>query len=413
LKHKLVLSGSIGFGNRWMFVFFGIIIMMCLGTVYSWSVFRIPVENYYGISTMQSGFPYMGSLAFYALSMLITGRYLEKYSPRIILLIGGLLVGLGWMISGFAVNIFTLTISYGMILGIGVGIVYSVPMTVVARWFPEKKGLMVGLVLIGFGLSPLVTAPFASHLIERYGILLSFRILGVIFGVVIAVLSYTFRYPSEEDYSNFTIAANKGAVIEGLGTQDMIKSASFKGLYINFILGTMIGLTLIGMTSNIGIELIKLPSRTVALLMSVFAVFNGVGRPILGWTTDKLSHRKSMMLSFLSIIIAALLMLLAGEGSLGLFILSFSIFWFNLGGWLAIAPTTTLILYGTKHYSQNYGVVFTAYGIGAISGVLISGWLKQLHQGYHSLFYLIIVLSIGGIILTQKVFPRENRRSKA
>jgi MFS family permease len=376
---------------------------MCLGTVYSWSIFRIPVEEFFSISTMQSGLPYMVSLAFYAFSMFTTGKYLDKYSPKSIILIGGVLVGLGWILSGYAANIYILTVSYGIILGTGVGIVYGVPMTAVAKWFPEKKGLMVGFVLVGFGLSPFITAPIARHLVESYGIMQSFKMLGISFGVIIALLGYLFRYPDEYDNKLFVKTPRAIDDMNDINTEKMIKTASFKGLYLSFIVGTMIGLMLIGMTSNVGIELIQLSPRTVALLMSVFAVFNGMGRPIFGWITDKLSYKKAMLISFVSIIIAAILMLMAKEGSLGLFSIAFSIFWFNLGGWLAIAPTSTLAIYGTKHYSQNYGVVFTAYGIGAILGVLISGYLKDIHQGYHSIFYFVIVLCMAGILLSQKI----------
>ena len=186
-------------------------------------------------------------------------------------------------------------------------------------------------------------------------------------------------------------------------TAKMIKSKNFKGLYVNFMIGSMIGLMLIGMTSNVGVELIKLSPKTVALLMIVFAVFNGIGRPIFGLITDKYSSKNAMLISYALIIIAALLMLVANEGSLVLFSIAFSIFWFNLGGWLAIAPTSTIDMYGTKHYSENYGVVFTAYGIGAIIGVLASGLLMDILANYNYIFYFIIGLCIIGILLSQRM----------
>ncbi len=393
--------------QRWIYVFLGIIIMMCLGTVYSWSVFRVSIEKIFNIGAAQSGLPYMISLAFYAFFMLLTGKYLDKYSPRLIILIGGLLVGFGWILSGFAQNIYILTLTYGMITGTGVGIVYGVPMSVVAKWFSEKKGLIVGLVLIGFGLSPFITAPIARYLIEIYGVMKAFQILGGSFAIIIPLLSYPLCYPDqfndEDAEKTFTTTVN----IHNISTVDMMKSKSFKGLYLSFMIGSMIGLMLIGMTSNIGVELINLSPKKGTLLMALFAVFNGIGRPIFGWITDKLSHKKSMLISYGLIMIAALLMLITREGSVGLYSIAFSIFWFNLGGWLAIAPTSTLALYGTKHYSQNYGVVFTAYGIGAIMGVLASGLLKDTFQNYHAVFYFIIGLCILGIFSSQKMIKIE------
>lgn len=400
---KLIKQSNIKSRQRWIYVILGIIIMMCLGTVYSWSVFRLPIEKLFNVGSTKSGLPYMVSLAFYALFMFLTGKYLDKYSPRLIISLGAILVALGWILSAYAPNIYVLTITYGVIIGAGVGIAYGAPMTVVAKWFPEKKGLAVGLVLIGFGLSPLVTAPLARNLIENYGVTKVFLILGISFGLIIPLLSYPLRYPDDSDNGNLVTTSNTKNDTNNINTVNMIKSENFKGLYFNFIIGTMIGLMLIGMTSNVGVELIKLSPKTIALLMSLFAVFNGIGRPIFGWLTDKLSYKKTMLISYGLIITAALLMLVANEGSLVLFSVAFSIFWFNLGGWLAIAPTSTIAMYGTKYYSQNYGVVFTAYGIGAIIGVLASGLLMDVLQNYHSIFYFVIGLCITGILLSQRM----------
>jgi OFA family oxalate/formate antiporter-like MFS transporter len=403
MMQKEIKRIGIEFKQRWVYVILGIVIMMCLGTVYSWSVFRLSIEELFNIGSTQSGLPYMVSLAFYSLFMFLTGKYLNKYNPRTIISIGALLVALGWILSAFAPNVYVLTITYGVIIGAGMGIAYGPPMTVVAKWFSEKKGLAVGLILIGFGLSPLATAPLVRILIENYGVMKTFMILGISFGLIIPLLSYPFKYPSDSDTRNLETTSTTKNDINDITTAEMIKSGNFKGLYFNFIIGTMIGLMLIGMTSNIGVKFIKLSPKTVALLISVFAVFNGIGRPIFGLLTDKLSAKKTMLISYGLIITGALLMLMAKVGSLLLFSIAFSIFWFNLGGWLAIAPTATLSMYGTKHYSQNYGVVFTGYGIGAITGVMASGLILDVLQNYHFIFYFVIALCTIGIFLSQKM----------
>ena len=377
--------------------------MICLGTVYSYSVFRVTIEKMFNIGSMQSGMPYMMALAFYAIFMFLTGKYLDKFNPKLIILIGGLLVSLGWILSSFAPNIFILTITYGLISGAGVGIVNGVPLTVVARWFPEKKGLAVGLVLIGFGLSPLITAPLARILVEQHGIMNAFKILGISFGLIISILSLPFKYPSESELLNLNITKHIKKSLNEINTIEMIKSKKFKGLYINFLIGTTVGLMLVGLTGSVGTELIGLSTKDISLLMALFAIFNGIGRPIFGWITDKFSTQNAMYLSYGLIISSAILILFANEGDVLLYLISFSIFWFNLGGWLAIAPTSTLELYGTKHYSQNYGVVFTAYGFGAIAGVMTSGLLVDIHQNYHSVFYFVIGLCSIGVLTTSRL----------
>lgn len=378
--------------KRWGYIIVGIIIMMCLGTVYSWSVFRLPIERHFNVGTAESGYPYMFSLAFYSLFVLLTGKYIEKYSPRKIISFGGVLVGIGWILSAFAPNIYVLTISYGMIIGAGVGIVYGVPMNVIAKWFPDKKGLAVGLVLVGFGLSPFITAPIASSLVETKGVMSSFLIMGIAFTVIIPLLSLVIKLPEVNSENKGNIEKNEN----DFTTKEMMKTRKFKGLYINFVFGTMIGLMIIGITSNVGVELVKLSEGSVATLMSLFAIFNGIGRVSFGWITDKFSNKSAMRLSYTLILVAAILMLMAGENSEILYVVAFCIFWLNLGGWLAIAPTATMNLFGTKNYSKNYGVVFTAYGIGAIMGVIGSGMLKEAFGGYTGIFYFIVIICMAG-----------------
>ena len=344
--------------HRWIYIIFGIIIMMCLGTVYSYSIFRHSLEQIFQVGATQSGLPYVASLGCYSLFMMLTGRFLDRYHPRVFILLGGGFVALGWILSYFATNIYILTITYGLISGAGVGIAYGAPIAVVARWFPEKKGLAVGIVLIGFGLSPLITAPIVGSLLASYGTMPAFLILGVCFGSIIGLLSLPFKYSSEQIGFCKTPSTQKRGNIGELSTGEMMRSKSFKGLYINFIIGSMIGLTLIGMTNSTGIQLIGLPAKQVIFFMSIFAVFNGAGRPVFGWLTDKLSPQKAIFVSYTLISLSAVLILFADKGSVALYVVSFALFWFNLGGWLAIVPAATVAMYGIKHYSQNYGVVF-------------------------------------------------------
>ena len=394
---------------RWLYVILGNLLMMCLGTVYAWSVFRIPVEQAFGVGTTLSGLPYMVSLAFYALFMLISGRYLNQFSPRLIMTAGALLISVGWIGSAYASNIYWLTLTYGAVSGAGVGIAYGVPMAVAAKWFPDKKGLAVGMVLVGFGLSPLVTAPLARHLIEIYGGMETFKILGAAFGMIIPLLALPLTYPAEHWTPDQDTARGRRVSSETESLQRprfkphtdypsavMVKMKSFKILYATFLTGAMIGLMLIGMTGKVAVEWVGLSQGNAALLMSLFAVFNGVGRPVFGWLTDRLSFERAAVISFFSIVMASLLMILTKGSSAIAYGVAFSIFWFNLGGWLAIAPASTLSMFGTHHYSQNYGVVFTAYGIGAVAGVVSSGLIVDWFGGYLVVFYLVLMLAVAG-----------------
>ncbi len=384
--------------------------MLMLGTVYSYSVFRLALEKELQIGATQSGMPYMVSLAVFAMFMYFTGKHIDKFHPRLILIGGAVLVSLGWILSSFVTNIFLLTLTYGVISGAGVGIMYGVPLSAVSKWFPDKKGLAVGMVLAGFGFSPVLTAPIARLLVLNYGVMNAFLILGIGFGTILPMLAFAFKYPTEQERSVYTKTQNKVQNLIEIPLNSMIKTVSFKALYVNFIIGTMVGLTMIGMTTNVGVDYFKLEASTVTSLMVIFAISNGVGRPVFGWITDRYSSRVAMLISYGMILLTSIGLILITH-HLVVFIISFSIFWFNLGAWLAIAPTSTLKLFGSKHYSRNFGLVYTAYGIGAIAGVSTSGALLDVHGHYHFIFYFIIGLCILGILITTR-YMKDQRTPK-
>lgn len=386
--------------ERYKYVILSIIIMMLLGTVYSYSVFRPFIEEAYGIGSTHSGLPYMASLASYALFMFFTGRVMERYKAKHVLLFGSLLMSLGWVLSYFAKDIYTLTMTYGIIAGAGVGIAYGVPMSVVAKWFPEKKGLAVGFVLVGFGLSPLIIAPIAKYLAVEMGIKNTFLMIGMTYGILLPFLAYPFEYPKiavVENAENEVISHHGDLEYD---TRLMVKSRAFKFLYINFIIGTMIGLMMIGMTTSVGMEYSLLKSETVTVLISLFAIFNGIGRPLYGWLTDYFGVWKTMRVSYGMIFISSILFLTMGQHNAAVYIIGYAIYWLNLGGWLAIAPTATMKMFGLKNYGKNYGLMFTAYGIGAISGVLTSGMIIDHHGDYRLVFGYILILCVLGYIST-------------
>ncbi|BDU50554.1 L-lactate MFS transporter [Haliovirga abyssi] len=388
--------------ERMLVIPLGILIFMCLGTIYSWSVFRKPLEKLFNVGATQSGIPYTLFLASYALTMPFAGKFIKKIEPRLLIIVGGIIVGLAWVISGFAGNIELLSLTYGIFGGIGVGIVYGVPMAVVAKWFPKKKGLTVGLTLAGFGLSPFVTAPIASFLIDNYGVLSAFKIIGVVFIILITLLSLPLKFPDEKEH-----AEKKTNNIElDFSIKDIIKTKQFWGLVTTYTIGTLAGLMAIGISSPFGQEVIKMSSEKAAIYVSLFAIFNGIGRPIFGTLTDKFGGKKTAIISYIIIITASVIGLTLGAGKEFLYFIVFAMFWLVLGGWLAIAPTVTSNIFGAKHYAENYGVIFLSYGLGALTGGVISGVIRDKLGTYEYVFYPVIVLGIIGIIIAIKTLDK-------
>lgn len=385
--------------GRWVFVFLGMVINMCLGAVYAYSVFKKPLEELFKIGATQGNLPYMIFLAMFALFTFFAGRFIDKYGPRKVMVIGGIVVGIGWILTYFASNITMVVITYGLIGGAGVGIVYGGPVSVATKWFPDKKGLAVGLSLLGFGASAFVTAPIAKNLILAYGPLSAFGLMGIGFLIVTVILSLPMKFPPAGYKPKGWTPPTTAAGAKSYTTGQMLKTSSFYGLWLCYIFGATAGLMAIGISAPVGREIIGLDASTAATLVMIFAIFNGIGRPIFGALTDKITSRWSAVLSFIIIFAASAMMLSAGKGSVGLYAVAFCCFWLCLGGWLAIGPASTAAFFGLEGYAQKYGVVFSAYGLGAIIGGIISGSAKDVFGSYTKAFYPTAVMAILGIII--------------
>ncbi len=392
--------------GRWLLIPLGMIILMCLGTVYSWSIFRTPLENELGITATQSLLPYTFALVFYAGMMPIAGFFIPRIGTRVTTVIGGIIVGLGYILASFANQVGMLVFTYGVIAGTGVGTAYGVPMAVASRWFPDKKGLAVGLTVLGFGLSPFVTAPLANQLINLYGVRPTLRILGIGFVVIISVMAVTMKLPPPGWYPQGNVAASQKAATSTY-PKNVLKSRSFYGLWVCYAIATVVGLSAIGISSPVGEEIIKINPTMAANSVSLFAVFNGVSRPLFGWLSDRFKPRYVATFSYVLILIACIMMLNAEAGQVGRYLVAFSLLWFCLGGWLAMAPTITLRFFDPDHYAQNYGMIFTAYGVGALTGTLVAGRIRDVFGTYNYVFYPMIFLAIVGIIFCNFFLKRE------
>ncbi len=391
--------------GRWILVVIGLLINVCLGSIYAFSIFRKPLESLWGITSSQSGYPFMVFLAVFALTMPIAGNLMAKWGPRYTALLGGLLVGGGWMAASFSADITTLTLLYGVIGGAGTGIVYGCPIAVVAKWFPQKSGLAIGLTVMGFGISALAVAPFLKAMINNpdIGILNTFLYSGMVFLALITLLAQFLSFPPANwqpagiNSEMVTVAATPAA--SSLSRQEMLKTRHFYALWTTYTIGCLAGLMAIGIASPMGTEVAKLDADMATLAVSLFAIFNGLGRPLFGTITDKLGPRHTAMASFTMILSVSLLVFFFGHGNAVLYLFTFCILWMCLGGWLALAPTSTGIFFGKKHYAQNYGLVYTAYGAGAILGTLISGNIKDMTGSYLDVFPIVATLATVGIIV--------------
>lgn len=398
--------------GRWLLIIIGTIIELCLGAVYAYSVLSVPLKKVFtesfGLqpSAIEMQLPYIVSLAMFAITMPLAGKYIEKMGPKKVGIIGGIVVGLGWILASFATSPVTLAVLYGFVAGVGVGIAYGSPITTSARWFPDKRGLAVGLTLLGFGFSAFITGKIADTLSASIGIFNTLRILGVAFLILVVVLSMFLKFPPAGWCPiGWKPPAAASGVKADFTREEMTKTKTFSGLWICYTIGALAGLMAIGVAKPAGMEVAaNAGMETVAAgvlmtnLILPFAFCNAGGRPIFGTLTDKLTPPRAAILSYVLIIGASMLVYL-NPASVQMYTISFSVLWLCLGGWLAIAPAATASYFGTKDYARNYGLVYTAYGVGAIIGNLMAGAAKDILGGYVQVFPYVSVLAAIGIIL--------------
>ena len=391
--------------GRWILAILGMVINLCLGTIYSWSVFVTPLTTYFTKNLGQTVtasdvlLPFSVFLAFFAITMPFAGKYIEKYGPRNTTIVGGILTGLGWLLASYATSVPMLYVMYGIIGGVGVGIAYGVPVAVAARWFPDRRGLAVGLTLLGFGFSAFFTANIAGYLITSYGVMTTFRIFGIAFVILTILLALPLRFPQAGWRPSGWVppapVAGQDATCE-FRREQMLKTSSFYALWACYFIGCLAGLMAVGIAKPLGSD-IGIEAGMATALVGVFAIFNGFGRPFFGSLTDHLTPRNTAMLSFGLIALVSLLMWQVP--TVPVYLLTFVVLWGCLGGWLAIAPTATGCYFGTADYPRCYGVLFLAYGAGAIAGPQLAGFIKTSTGSYLGVFPYVLVLAIVGLVI--------------
>ncbi len=403
--------------RRWIIVISGLLINLCLGSIYAYSVIQVPLKKAFvelgqQVSATEMQLPFIAFLVLFAITMPLTGKYIEKYGPRKVAYFGAILVSLGWFSASFATSPIQLIFLYGFLGGSGVGIAYNCPIVTVGKWFPERRGLALGITLFGFGSSAALIAPLVDYLSSNFGIFSALRILGIMFFILLISFASLLRFPEDNKDPEELKADEKGSFSIELTREEVLKTKTFYGLWTTFAIGTLAGLTAIGISKPAGLEVAEnagiSESEISSLLTSLtvpFALLNGLGRPFFGFITDRLGPLNSALLSF-GLIFSASLLIFLFPSSMEVYVFTFAILWLNLGGWLTIAPTSTAYFFGVKDYARNYGLVYTAYGVGALVGNLIAGLSKDLIGSYLMVFPFIMVLSIIGIIVAKATFKK-------
>jgi len=396
--------------NRgWTVTAAGLGINLALGVLYTWSLFKAAIEKDFGWKGAQLNDPYALCCLVFAFTMILAGRCQDRLGPRVTASLGGVLVGLGLLLVSTTNNYGTWLLGFGVLVGLGIGFAYASATPPALKWFPPAKtGLIAGLVVAGFGLAPVYLAPTADYLLRNYGILKSMLIFGGAFAVIVCGLAQLLVNPTAEQFAVIkaqTAKSANAAPAADFTSGQILRQPGFWLLWVIYFIGAGAGLMVISSVSGMAK---KTMGDQAFIAVAVMAIGNAGGRIVAGLLSDKIGRRWTLMLVLL---IQAALMFIAipvtasTDGAKFIIVLLATFIGFNYGANLALFPSFTKDLWGLKNFGMNYGVLFTAWGVGGfalsrLQAMLFASKDAAGHGNYASSFITAGVLLLVGGLLT-------------
>jgi OFA family oxalate/formate antiporter-like MFS transporter len=393
--------GSTGL-NRWWRVFGGMMMNIALGTLYAWSVFVASLEKEFGWKRADTSMVFTIAVVVFALTFIVAGRLQDKFGPFWVSLTGAILVSLGFFLCAFTHSLMYLFICFGVIGGLGNGFGYSTPIPVMAKWFPDKRGLAVGLAVGGYGAGSALFGPLANlYLIPKYGVHTTFMILGGIFLVMTVIGAFLLKNPppgyKPAGWIPAPPTAKSSATTQEFTPGEVLRTPAFYFMWVAYALGTSAGLMVISQLVPFA-KSVHISSAALATMgLVVGAAGNAGGRILSGWMSDALGRLNVLRLMIAVSMISMPLLYLAG-GSVGfLYVMVFIVYW-CYGTQLSVNGSATADFWGTKNAGMNYGMLFTAWGVAGVIGPRIGGVLFDKYHNYQMAFYTAAVLAAVALL---------------
>jgi len=389
----------------WIVTFAGMGLNLALGILYAWSVFKkqlvAPVaDGGYGWTNQQATLPYTLAIAMFAVMMIPAGRLQDKLGPRVVATAGGLLTATGLIIASFssATSPLPAILGFGLFAGTGFGLGYAASTPAAVKWFPpEKKGLITGLVVAGFGIAPVYISPVAKMLLANYGVAMSFRILGVAFAITATLFSSLIQNPATALNVAKPGTAKKG-VAGDKSWREMVRSPFFYLLWFQYAFAAIAGLMIIGnMASIVTSQSGGVLKAQAAFFVALLAIFNASGRIIAGVVSDYIG--RIVTLALVSITQASILLFFSRFTTFGEFVVGAAVVGFSYGACLSLFPSTTADTWGTKNMGLNYGVLFTAWGVGGVFGPMLAARIVDATGSYQTAYNVASMLLLVSFFL--------------
>ena len=397
--------------NRLIIAVAGVLMQIALGAVYAWSVFRIPLSRTYGWSVSQTTVAFELAILVLGFAAFAGGLWMRHVGPRRVAVTAAVLYGLGTVLAGTAHSLTLFYLTYGVIGGAGLGLGYIVPIATLVLWYPDKRGMITGIAVAGFGAGALITAPIAERLIASYGVSTTFVILGIVYFAIMRLAARVMTNPPQ-GYAplGFQKSDVHGLSAQGFTLPQALRSWQWYGLWLTLFLNSTAGISIISQASPMAQEISRVSSTAAATLVGIISIANGSGRFLWAWVSDAIG-RKAVFVAMFLLQAAAFLMLshISGFGSLTA--LSFVIL-LCYGGGFGTMPAFATDYFGAQDVGSIYGLMLTAWGAAGVVGPTLVAQVRQATGHYQGALQMMALFTLCSAALPLLLRPPVLRRKQ-
>lgn len=388
----------------WIVTSAGTAALLALGVLYAWSVFKANIPAEWGWADSQKSLPYSVACVVFSIMTMVGARLLGKYGPRVVVSIGGILAGVGVILSSMSTSPWIFSFTFGVLLGSGIGFVYASASPAALRWFPASKtGLISGIVVAGFGMGSAWVAPLARALIKSIGLQSTMLYMGIGMLIVVVAFAQLLKFPPTGYVPVGSVTIKSATSLKtDFSTAETAHSWQFYAIWIAFAFGSGAGLMVIGNLASIVKDQVGLPAIS-AIAVSALAIGNGGGRVLYGMLSDKFGRKAILTTAFIFQAFLVLFLSITVQGSslatIPVLIVLVALIGANYGANLAVFPAITKDYFGHKNFAMNYGIVYTAWGLGGFMLSQIASAIKDATGSYTSAYYLSSAMLVVAAIL--------------
>lgn len=400
--------------RRWWIAAAAVLVQVALGAVYAWSVFAQPFEEQMGWTKSQAALPFVVTIGVIFLGTSTGGRVQDRIGPRPVVLTGGILYSAGILAASLVTSpdqLWLLVLTYGVVAGVGLGMAYIVPIAMLVKWFPDKRGLITGVAVGGFGAGALLTAPIAQRLVDANpdDVAQAFLPLGLMYLAMTVIGGIFFADPSADEAEAAESEADGGEDMHQYSLREALRTPQWYGLTAILTLTVTAGIALISQASPAVQSVSGVGPTTAAGLVGVLAVFNGAGRVFWAWLSDHLGRMRVFAIMFGLLVVSFAILPVATPFLL--FATLAAVVYLCYGGAFGTMPAAAADFFGSRNSGAIYGAMIIAWSLGGVIGPLAIAWLAERTGGFQLPFWLIAGMSAAAIVLplvTHEPAPRAS-----